>query len=108
MSSNNIKFSINGKLFSVNTENLTSEMSLATFIRDKSELTGTKLMCREGGCGACIVMLKGKHVVSKMDDIRAVNSVSIALVFKKADLKNTNYLFKQRKSFDDKFIDEVG
>lgn len=81
MSSNTIEFLINGKPFSVNPESLTSEMTLATFIREKAELTGTKLMCREGGCGVCIVMVKGKHAISKMDDIRAVNSVSTVMVF---------------------------
>lgn len=77
---NFIEFLINGKPFSVNPASPASEMSLGVFIRELAELTGTKLMCREGGCGACIVMVHGKHAITKADDIRAVNSVNKFLI----------------------------
>lgn len=71
----NIEFSVNGKQFSVNSKTISIETSLNTFLREHAGLTGTKFMCLEGGCGVCIVMIKGYHPITHDEDIRAVNSV---------------------------------
>ncbi|XP_049426562.1 xanthine dehydrogenase/oxidase [Epinephelus fuscoguttatus] len=53
--SDELIFFVNGR--KVVEKNPDPEMSLLTYLRRKLGLTGTKLGCAEGGCGACTVML---------------------------------------------------
>lgn len=53
-------------------------MSLNAYIRYVCGLPGTKAMCREGGCGVCIVSVRAKRYPSDKLEIFSVNSVSIA------------------------------
>ncbi|XP_055707343.1 uncharacterized protein LOC129804238 isoform X2 [Phlebotomus papatasi] len=69
-----VSFTINGKSYRVESGKLSPNTSLNTFIRSHANLTGTKFMCQEGGCGACIVALKGIHPVTKDPTTWAVNS----------------------------------
>ncbi|GMT22071.1 hypothetical protein PFISCL1PPCAC_13368 [Pristionchus fissidentatus] len=39
-------------------------MTLATYLRDHLRLTGTKIGCNEGGCGACTVMISERDPLS--------------------------------------------
>ena len=48
-------FTINGRGY---TPDPGSDLSLAQYIREVALLTGTKVSCAEGGCGACIVSVR--------------------------------------------------
>jgi xanthine dehydrogenase YagT iron-sulfur-binding subunit len=58
-----IQLSVNGKSTSVA---VTPATTLAEVLRDRLQLTGTKLGCGRGACGACTVILNGKSVNSCM------------------------------------------
>lgn len=51
-------------------------MSVLSFIRNHAKLPGTKFSCLEGGCGACLIVVKGIHPITKALRIYSVNSVS--------------------------------
>lgn len=54
---------------------LSPDTTLNTYIRDYVHAKGTKYMCQEGGCGACIVAVKRTNFVTQQPEIFAVNSV---------------------------------
>jgi len=56
-----IELTVNGASRSATTE---VRMSLADFLREKLELTGTHLGCEHGVCGACTVLVDGEPVRS--------------------------------------------
>ncbi|KAL7051324.1 hypothetical protein ACKWTF_004429 [Chironomus riparius] len=69
-----VTFTINGHEYTVSPSTVSLDTSLNSFIRNNAKLTGTKFMCLEGGCGACIVTLTGRHPVTKEKHSWAVNS----------------------------------
>ncbi|KAG5266149.1 hypothetical protein AALO_G00250340 [Alosa alosa] len=58
-SGDELVFFVNGK--KILERNAEPEMTLLTYLRRKLGLTGTKLGCAEGGCGACTVMVSKFH-----------------------------------------------
>jgi xanthine dehydrogenase YagT iron-sulfur-binding subunit len=52
---------VNGKAVNVLVE---PRMTLVELLRDKLQLTGTKVSCNHGECGACTVVINGKSVYS--------------------------------------------
>lgn len=61
MAEKSITFAVNGKEVSVDAA--PGEM-LVDVLRGKLGLTGTKVGCREGECGACSIILNGKLIAS--------------------------------------------
>lgn len=56
-----ITLSVNGEEHEVR---VSPRESLADVLREKLGLTGTKLMCNEGECGSCTVLVDGKPILS--------------------------------------------
>ncbi len=57
--SGNVTLTVNG-----NTASVPESMVLLTALRDSLGLTGPKLGCGEGACGACVVLVDGEPVTS--------------------------------------------
>ncbi|XP_011882440.1 PREDICTED: xanthine dehydrogenase-like [Vollenhovia emeryi] len=70
---NSVNFTINGVRHEVS-GSIPAGTSLNVYIRDYAKLRGTKAMCHEGGCGACIVAAKIKG------ETMAVNSCLVPIL----------------------------
>ena len=57
----NINLSVNGQQYSL--ESVASE-TLSTLLRQRLQLTGTKIGCEEAECGACTVLVDGEPIMS--------------------------------------------
>ena len=57
----NINLSVNGQQYSL--ESVAGE-TLSTLLRQRLQLTGTKIGCEEAECGACTVLVDGEPIMS--------------------------------------------
>ena len=55
-------------------------MPLFVFLRNVARLPGTKAMCFEGGCGACVVTATYQFPGTKEEVTKAVNAVTSVVV----------------------------
>lgn len=75
--SNHVLFYVNGERRTVSTDVALS--SVLTYLRVNERLTGAKLGCGEGGCGACTVLLSTFDRHSKRVTHRSVNACLVPL-----------------------------
>jgi aerobic carbon-monoxide dehydrogenase small subunit len=62
-----VEITINGRLLSfLPGRDIAPTMTLAYLLRERVGLTGLKVSCDEGACGACTVLMDGKAVLSCM------------------------------------------
>ncbi|MCL2856958.1 MAG: (2Fe-2S)-binding protein [Oscillospiraceae bacterium] len=61
MTHKTIKATVNGEVYE---RTIPVCMTLAEFLREELGLTGTKIGCNEGECGACTVIISGKPMNS--------------------------------------------
>jgi len=73
-------FALNGKVTSIPAGDVDPTLTLNAYLRDVARLTGTKLSCGEGGCGACAVTLSRWDSDQKKEIFRSVNSCLAPLV----------------------------
>src|SRR6516164_5715486 len=64
----------------IETEPEDPEALLVAVVRDRMNLTGTKLVCGAGVCGACTVLLDGASIVSCLMPARAVAGRNITTI----------------------------
>jgi isoquinoline 1-oxidoreductase alpha subunit len=68
---------VNGRAHEVD---VPGDERLLTTIRERLELTGTKLVCGRGECGACTVLLDGRLAYSCLTLTRACEGQSITTI----------------------------
>lgn len=71
-----VAFTINGKPYRIDGATCSPDTSLNTFLRSHANLQGTKSMCLEGGCGACVVAVRTFLPIERKYKTWTVNSVS--------------------------------
>ncbi|SCZ92606.1 BZ3500_MvSof-1268-A1-R1_Chr5-2g08024 [Microbotryum saponariae] len=78
--SSQLVFYLNGTRIALDGSSIDPDTSLLSFIRSQPGLTGTKLGCGEGGCGACTIVVQSKHPVQGHIQHLAVNACLAPLI----------------------------
>jgi xanthine dehydrogenase YagT iron-sulfur-binding subunit len=72
-----VKLDVNDHAYEVDCEVGTT---LAEALRDELSLTGTKIACGEGHCGACTVLVDGTPVLSCITLVHAVRDAKVTTI----------------------------
>jgi len=98
----NITFTLNGQTTSVQIE--PGEL-LANVLRDKLHITGVKIGCGEGECGACTVLVDGKATLSCIYPAAKVQGCQVLTI---EGLRDNNQLHVIQQAFVDCFASQCG
>eukprot|EP01050_Picozoa_sp_SAG11_P020157 SAG11_NODE_3350_length_2507_cov_3.084302_6_plen_148_part_00 len=69
-----LNFFLNGDKVTLADHEVHPRMTLLDYLREKTPLSGTKLSCNQGGCGACTVTLTVVNKTTGAHDFKAVNA----------------------------------
>jgi aerobic-type carbon monoxide dehydrogenase small subunit (CoxS/CutS family) len=72
-----MELTVNDHVYAVHAEVGTT---LAEALRDELDLTGTKIACGEGHCGACTVLVDGAPVLSCITLVHAVEDAKVTTI----------------------------
>jgi aerobic-type carbon monoxide dehydrogenase small subunit (CoxS/CutS family) len=72
-----MELSVNGHAYDVHAEVGTT---LAEVLRDELSLTGTKVACAEGHCGACTVLVDGEPVLSCITLVHSAEGARVTTI----------------------------
>ncbi len=72
-----IKIKVNGRQHEVLID---EHETLAHVLREKIELTGTKIGCEQGSCGACTVLLNDEPVLSCITPAMRCDELSVTTI----------------------------
>jgi len=97
-----IDFVLNGKPVSVE---VAADDMLGYVLRDKLEVTGVKIGCGEGECGACTVIIDGKATVSCIYPAAKVAGRTVTTI---EGLRSNGQIHVIQQAFIDSFASQCG
>ena len=72
-----LKLTVNGKIYELLVD---AHEMLSKVIRERIGLTGTKIGCEQGSCGACTVLVNGEPVLSCITPALRFNGANITTI----------------------------
>jgi len=97
-----INLTVNGRLHKIT---VNEHITLAKVLREELDLTGTKIGCEQGTCGACTVLMDDKPVLSCILPVVKCNNKRITTI---EGLSDKNELDKIQKKFVEKGAIQCG
>jgi carbon-monoxide dehydrogenase small subunit len=97
-----VSFSLNGQTIEVLVKPLTT---LQTVLREQLAYTGTKIGCRQGGCGSCTVLVDGQAMLSCLLPVEDVAGQAITTVEGLTPLEGLHLI---QQAFLDNFATQCG
>ena len=75
-----VRFRVNGEEVVVGEDEVDVDTRLVTYLREVLHLSGTKVSCGQGGCGACNVSVGVRDVNTGITTTRTVNSCLVKVL----------------------------